>query len=181
MLVIAAMGGAGLAVAADRPHNLVQRPELTWRADAAAQQHVQAISGELAGTRERVAELSQAGRDVLGRLLTQDQAGLQQALAQGEQAVAEISSDAEALRQLLARTDTEIEPWRLGATTRVTLDELAATSESVAGLPAHWQRLADAARTGGAAAVQSITDGLEAIEMVGGRIDDILDPEGEAE
>ena len=36
LLVLVALGGAGLAVAADRQQNATDRPEVTWAADNAA-------------------------------------------------------------------------------------------------------------------------------------------------
>ena len=175
LLVIAAMGGAGLAVAADRPQNPVQRPELTWRADAEAAPHVRALADDLALLQADVAELSRSGREALAGLLAADQAGLAAALDAGDRASAGIAAAADELEAQRSRTDAEIERWRLGLTTRATLEQFDAAIEAGAELPALWAGLAAAARTGGETAVAAITDALEAIELAGGQISDALD------
>jgi hypothetical protein len=180
VLVVVAMGGAGLAVAADRPHNPVQRPELILRADGAAQPHIQAIAAQLAQTHADVAALSQAGREVLAQFLAQDQPGLEQAFADGDRSAAEIAADAQTLREMISRADADISRWRLGADTRATLDQFDAAVDSVAALPDRWQALSQAARSNEDAAVVSITDALEAIETAAGDISDILDNLGGA-
>jgi hypothetical protein len=175
LLVIAAIGGAGLAVAADRPQNPVQRPELTWRADVAAAPHIRALADDLALLQADVADLSRSGREALARLLADDQSGLAAALEAGDRASVGIAAAADELEAQRSRTDAEIERWRLGLTTRATLEQLDAAIESGAQLPALWAGLAAAARTGGEAAVGAITDALEAIEFAGGRISDAAD------
>ena len=103
VLVLAALGGAGLAVAADRPGNPVQRPELTYRADLAAQPWVDHLRGDLELMATQGAQLSTDGRDVLGALASLDLDGANAALRMGEATSAGIATLSAALHDTITR------------------------------------------------------------------------------
>ena len=146
MLVLVALGGAGLAVAADRPHNPLERPELTWAADRAAEPHLQQLGQELQAADEHVQSLSDHGRQVLGRLTALDVAAVDAALVAGDAAaLALIDSNAE-VAAVRTRADQAIDEWRLGPDTRAQTEALDSAATSVGIVPDYWQRLAAEAR-----------------------------------
>src|SRR3990170_3858634 len=79
VLVLTALGGAGLAVAADRQQNPVQRRELTRAADGRAQPWIDALAAQLEQLHGHGTDLSTAGRAVPGPLPAPDPAGPKQA------------------------------------------------------------------------------------------------------
>jgi hypothetical protein len=60
--VLIALGGAGLAAAADRAPTDVTRPELTWRAEQAIRPWIESLAGTLVALDEEASRLSAAGR-----------------------------------------------------------------------------------------------------------------------
>src|SRR3990170_4940186 len=84
VLVLIALGSAGLVVAADRPHNPAQRPELTWHADRSARPWITALADALESVDADVVALSGHGRRVLGSLQALDLDTLDAALVDGD-------------------------------------------------------------------------------------------------
>ena len=68
LLVLIALGGAGLTVAADRQQTPDQRPEVMWAADQAAQPWIATLSTDLTAIDTAATALSKAGRDTLGNV-----------------------------------------------------------------------------------------------------------------
>ena len=68
LLVLIALGGAGLAVAVDRPQNSAQRPELSWRADQQAAPWIEQLSAALEPVDEDISALSEHAQGVLGSI-----------------------------------------------------------------------------------------------------------------
>src|SRR5438046_7057648 len=66
LLVLIALGGAGLAVAADRQQNATDRPEMTWAADNAAKPWLAKATADLSALSGHAADLARAGRLTLG-------------------------------------------------------------------------------------------------------------------
>jgi hypothetical protein len=157
LLALVALGGAGLAVAADRQGNPVQRPELTWAADARARPWIDTLAEVLEQIHQRATDLSTAGRDVLGRLQTLDLDGTNDALAQGDQASAEIDALVADLRDRSAQANLQIARWRLGPGTTALLDGLDLAIAAAPDLSVDWAGAADTAR-----AVADLVGALEA-------------------
>src|SRR5687768_17651190 len=122
--VLVAFGGAGLAVAADRPGNPVQRPELTYRADLAAQPWIDRLARDLELVHQEGAQLSTDGRDVLGSLAALDMAGANAALGRGDATSARIATLTAALHDTVMRAYESIDRWRLGPVWADVFDQL---------------------------------------------------------
>ena len=155
VLVLAALGGAGLAVAADRPGNPVQRPELTYRADAAAQPWIDDLAADLDAVHNDATNLSTAGRDVLGGLQTLDLAGANAALATGDQSSADVETLLFGLHDTLGRAHSAIDRWRLGPQMLSLFDQIVAAVAAADELPTDWAAIATTGRT-----VVSLVDAL---------------------
>ena len=146
LLVLTALGGAGLAVAADRPGNPVQRPELTWAADNKARPWITALAEALSQVHDQATAMSSAGRDVLERLQTLDTAGATEALAAGDQASSEIDAFLVDLRDLQAHATAQVERWRLGPQMSGLFDDLDAAITAAPDLAVDWAGVADIGR-----------------------------------
>jgi hypothetical protein len=147
VLVLAALGGAGLAVAADRPGNPVQRPELTYRADQAAQPWVDHLAGDLGLVHDEGAQLSTDGRDVLGSLTSLDMVGANAALARGDATSARIATLTAGMHDTVARAHAAIDYWRLGPLWADVFDQIDAAVAATEELPADWAAIAATGRT----------------------------------
>ena len=142
VLVLVGLGGAGLAVAADRPGNPVQRPELTYRADQAAQPWIDHMAADLDSVQTAAADLATDGRNVLGSLQALDRDGANSSLATGDQTASAISTLATGLRNTENSAHESIDRWRLGPETVSLFDQIdtaIAGSEDVA---SDWTALA---------------------------------------
>lgn len=161
LLVLVALGGAGLASAADRPQKEAQRPELTWRADRNAQPWISALADELQTVDGFVVDLSRHGRDVLGRATALDVDHMNEAVAAGDQVSNELD---DAVGHMLAvREDAlaTIEEWRLGPPARTLFEQLAGAATGAQEVSASWQGLAaDAQRVAGLVDALLRHDGL---------------------
>lgn len=142
VLVLAALGGAGLAVAADRPGNPVARPELTYRADAAAQPWIDHMAADLDTVQADAADLATAGRNVLGSLQALDRDGAASAIAAGDQASVAIATLATGLRDTENRAHASIDHWRLGPTTTGLFDQIDTAIASAEDLTTEWNAVA---------------------------------------
>src|SRR5688572_8461119 len=156
-LVVVAFGGAGLAVAADRPANPLQRPELTYRADLAAQPWIDRLAGDLELVHEEGAQLSTDGRDVLGSLAALDMAGANAALGRGDATSVRIATLTAALQDTVTRAYESIDRWRLGPVWAAVFDQIDAAIAAADQLPAQWAALAATGRT-----VVGVVDALTA-------------------
>src|SRR5205814_1512440 len=119
---------AGLAVAADRQQNPVQRPELTHDADQAAQVWITALANQLTTVESDVGGVSAAGRQVLEKLQAFDLPGMDQALTSGGGAASRTDDDVAQLAVIHDNASAAIDEWRLGPTTSSERDQLGAAS-----------------------------------------------------
>ncbi|MEP7360862.1 MAG: hypothetical protein ABI744_04710 [Chloroflexota bacterium] len=142
VLVLAALGGAGLAVGADRPGNPVQRPELTYRADTAAQPWIDLMTADLDTVQAGAADLASAGRNVLGSLQALDRAGAASALAAGDQTSAAIATLAIGLRDTENRAHASVDRWRLGPAIVGLFDQIDTAIAATEDLSTEWNALA---------------------------------------
>lgn len=167
VLLLVALGGAGLAVAADPPHTGDRRPELTARADQEFEPWRARIMEQLLAANVSLAGMALAGREVLSRVYTGDLAGQDAALARG----AEDGDGVRAAREQLASVRLELAA-ELPATrlSRGNQDLLIATDEIVAALsevPEAWDGLAAAA-----------SSAAEMVESSGGHDESVADAFG---
>lgn len=146
VLVLIALGAAGLAAAVDRPHGEAHRPELTLRVDRAAQPWLDGLVGELQHVEQAAAELSSAGRRVLIEAHGLDGATLESALAEGHAANGTVAEGIADLGQGRGAMPAEVEVWRLGATQRDLLSRIDESVSAGRSLDATWQAMAEKAR-----------------------------------
>jgi hypothetical protein len=156
VLVVVALGGAGLAVAADRAQDPSHRPELTWPADQAAARAFAPLVADLKTVDSQATTLAKAARDALGNLQGLDIDAVRVALDSGDAAseaisalVADVSSDK-------ADADAHIERYRLGPTTSEMVGAMDSAVSALSNVPRAWQSL-DAR----ALAVVSVIDDLQ--------------------
>ena len=150
LLVLIALGGAGLAAAADRPQNSLHRPELTWRADQKADPWIAALAHELKIVDGHIVGLSRHGRDVLGGITALDVERMNDALDAGDQVSLELEVALGRLASVRAAAQAAVDESRLGAPTRSIFDQLTSAAASGQQLTAAWQGLgADARRVAG--------------------------------
>ena len=116
--MLIALGGAGLAADADRPHNARQRPELTWRADQTAEPWIGALVRELGLLDDDIVDLSRHGRDVLGRITALDVERMNDALEAGDQSILELEVALGRLATVREAAQAAVDESRLGAPTR---------------------------------------------------------------
>jgi len=147
VLLLVALGGAGLAVAADPPHTGDRRPELTACADREFEPWRARMIEQLIAANVSLAGMALAGREVLTGIYTRDLAGQDAALARGAEDGDGVRTAREALLGVRLELAAELPATRLSRANR---DLLSATDEIVVALsevPGAWDRLAAAARS----------------------------------
>ncbi len=146
LLVLIALSGAGLAVAADR-HHAESRPELFWAADLkygpgidSAWAQVRAANGALAG-------VASAGRAALGTLQALDLEAANRHIDTGE-----LSS--QALIDTLVRVAADggllfaaVDRWRLSPGRQAQLSAIESALAAAGAVPADWPLIAATGRT----------------------------------
>ena len=128
MLVLIALGGAGLAVAADRQ----QTP------DENARPYLAKLTADLATIETAVADLAGAGRASLGNLQSLSVDGARSSMVGGDEALATISYAVAGLQADQAAAGAHIERWRLGPETSEQMTALDAAVDSVADCAPQW-------------------------------------------
>src|SRR3954451_22173764 len=113
LLVLIALGSAGLTVAADRVQDLGGRPQVTWAADHAAQPLIATLVAALSAMTPDVTALAKAGRDTLGNLQALDVEAVRVAIADGDAVAADVEGLSVAVNAAVAATSS-IERGRLG-------------------------------------------------------------------
>lgn len=193
LLVLIALGGAGLAVAADRPQNPVQRPELTWRADHAAEPWIKSLADKLRSIDADVGELSDAGRNVLGELQALDVDRMRASISDGDAITTRMDTEIQGLVSMHEDALAAIDEWRLGPATADLLDQLNTATTSAGAVPESWHGLTtDANRVAGLVdaflrhdglVIRATTagrqskwdDGLTSLDQAGGPLRDAAD------
>jgi len=141
LLVLIALGGAGLAVAADRVQTPDQRPEVMWAADRGAQPWIATLTTDLTGINTAATALSKAGRDALGNLQGLAVDKVRTAMGDGDGALATISGAIAGLHADQAAANAHIERWRLGPETSAQMDALDAAVDAIPDLGSQWSRI----------------------------------------
>lgn len=145
LLVLIALGGAGLAVAADQQQNSLQRPELTWRADRAAQPWIQELADALGAVDRAIVDLSGHGRQALGHLQPIDREQVRAALTAGDEISAGLVVAIEQVSTLRVRALDAVDLSRLGPSTRDALEKLSSATHSAQQVPALWSAVSTTA------------------------------------
>jgi hypothetical protein len=146
VLVLVALGGAGLATAADRLPTDESRPELTWRAEQIGQPWIQAMAAQLVAVEEEMATLAAAGRQALVRLPELDPGQIQAALAEGDASSARLEELLTALSDMRDRQLDDVADDRLSTASQdllVAIDGAIGEADSV---PRVWDDLDTDAR-----------------------------------
>jgi hypothetical protein len=146
VLVLVALGGAGLATAADRQPTDTARPELTWHADRLVEPRIQAMSAQLSAIGEQVDALAEAAREVLGLLPDLEPESINAALADGDEQVGLLSDSVTVLLDARAEQFEQVNDDRLSATNRARLAALDEAIGAVEPLSTTWADLAEDAR-----------------------------------
>jgi hypothetical protein len=146
VLLLAAIGGAGLTAEADAAHDSGARPELSWRADERARPWLDGLATRLAPVEQLAADLSAASSDLLVALQSLDAVAAAQALEAGDIA----AHQAEAAETDLGRLDAEVAGVlageQLGHSSRERLALLGRAVVAAGTLPATWHGLATVRR-----------------------------------
>lgn len=100
--LVIALGAAGLVAALDHLPGGAGRPELTWTADRAVADDLDAVSSDLAALADAVGALGGHGRTALAALVGRDSRGVAAALDAGAAALDAIDAAAAALAARLA-------------------------------------------------------------------------------
>jgi hypothetical protein len=146
VLLLIALGGAGLAVAADRAQNPVQRPELTWRADQAAAPWIDDLTAATRPVDEHVTALSEHALNVLANLTTLDVKQVEAEIAAGDEEAARVQESATQLAAVRDQAVAAVPEWRLGQITRGVFDQFSIAATAAQQVPGYWSPLTSQAR-----------------------------------
>jgi hypothetical protein len=141
VLVLIALGGAGLVSAADRPATDAGRPELSAHADAIARSWLVSMAAQARVVADDVDAVNESGRTILGLDPSAGPDQLDAAVAAGDQASADLGPQLASLVGLRAATPSGLDPLRMGQANRVLLaaiDGVAGGAQPVSG---KWQAL----------------------------------------
>jgi hypothetical protein len=142
VLVLVALGGAGLATAVDRPHTDRYRPELGHVTDRHAAAWLGQLLDELAQAEDDVGQLATAGRRAFIGASAVALEEVQSAVDAGDDVAARVAQAAGPLIDLRATPPGGVETWRLGEANRERLARIDAAIIALADIEAAWQRLA---------------------------------------
>jgi hypothetical protein len=146
VLVLSALGGAGLATAADRLPTDETRPELTWQADRLAAPRLAAMTSQLVAIGAELSTLADAGRETLGRLPALEPAEIEAALASGDEASARLDDEVELLFTLRNEQFATVDDGRLSQANQALLAGIDDAISAVDPLPETWAAMAADAR-----------------------------------
>jgi len=144
LIVVIALGAAGIVTAMDHPPGTAARADLTAAGDAEVVPLLDAAEGDLAALADQVEALGTQARGALAALNGADVATVEAAIAEGDRLVADIAVRSAALRASLAAVPYVGTPTAIltvsGAI--VTRDAtLVAALDTTSGLRAAWRRL----------------------------------------
>src|SRR5687768_9032481 len=131
LLVLIALGGAGLAVGVDRPQTSAQRPELSWRADQQAAPWITRLSAALAPLDADVSALSGHAQGLLGNIIGLQLDEANTALAAGDEAATRVASSGAQLASDRDAALAELATWRLGDIAQNSMERLNAATDAV--------------------------------------------------
>jgi hypothetical protein len=146
VLVLAVLGGAGLATAADRPATDALRPELTWRADRQVAPHMAAVDAQLLIVEEEIGALSDAGRETLASLATLSPTRIEEVLGEGDLASSRLADALDGLVDRRADQRLAVDDRRLSQANQARLTAIDEAINAVGPLATAWADMADDGR-----------------------------------
>lgn len=146
VLMLVALGGAGLATAADRPATDELRPELFARADRQAAEWLADMRAKLRTIDDRVSALAGSGRAVLGSLQRLEPGQISSLLGEGDTAAAELETAVALLADNHARPPAGLELGRMSLANRDLVAGVDRALASTIPLGASWRELSATAR-----------------------------------
>jgi hypothetical protein len=169
VLVLIALGGAGLATAADRPATDRWRPELSYHTDSLAAPWLADLAAAARTVVSQVDATSDSGRTVLRLPAGADQTALADALTAGDASAAGLGPAASSLADLRGELPAGVDELKLSQANQALLaavDDIVGAARQV---PPAWQALAADARGGADQGV--IAADLEVLEQARGQAD----------
>ena len=144
IIVVIALGAAGLVTGMDHPPGSAGRPELTAAGDAEVTPLLDAAEGDLTALNDQVEALGTQARAALGALNGVDVAAVESAVAEGDRLVVDVIAQTAELRRTLAAVPYVSTPEAgldvsLAIITRHAA--LVAALDATDGLDAAWERL----------------------------------------
>ena len=124
LLVLMALGGAGLAVAADRGQDGSNQPQATQSPDQVAQVWIATLGSDLSALAKPAGDLATAGRDTLGNLQGLNFDAMRTAMQSGDAAVARINAGLDGLSLDIALANSNVDRSQVGPDTAAQLDAI---------------------------------------------------------
>jgi hypothetical protein len=146
LLVLIALSGAGLAVAADRPHGPA-RPELFFEAEAQYGPWVDSAWSAVRNAGESLADVSSAGREALGTLQALDPTAAEEHLNAGDRAVQALIDLDDELVTVGGVTFAQIERWRMSDERQAQIVAIEAAVAAARTVPSEWPPITTTGRT----------------------------------
>lgn len=142
MLVLVALGGAGLTTAADRPATDASRPELSARTDKLATPWLDAMKSQAHAVEGLVDALSQHGRNVLTLLERLEPQKIDDELAAGDESSTELELAAGSLGDQRVLRPDGIDETRLSEANRQILAAVDVAIGAGSSMSATWRGIA---------------------------------------
>ena len=142
MLVLIALGGAGLVSAADRPATDDGRPELTAHADALARPWLLPLAAQAREVAADVDTVNSSGRTILGLAPGANTDEADAALSAGDGASADLDTKLAALVAARANVPAGLDPVRMGVANRDLLASVDQIAAGAAPVSRTWHGLA---------------------------------------
>jgi hypothetical protein len=157
VLVLIALGGAGLTTAADRPATDLGRPELTAHADALARPWLAPLVVQARAAAAAAGAVNESARQILSLESGADPDRLDGAISTGDESRAQLDEALAALVDQRARVPAGLDPRRMGLANRQLLAAVDGVADGAAPVSATWRALAaDASQV--AALLVALTD-----------------------
>ena len=144
IIVVIALGAAGLVAGMDHPPGSAGRPELTASGDAEVTPLLDAAEGDLSALSDRVEALGTQARAALGALNGADVTAVETAIAEGDTLVVDVTSRTAALRRTLGSVPyvgTSEAALTVSGPTIARHIALVAALDATDGLDVAWARL----------------------------------------
>ncbi len=138
LLVLAVLGGAGLAVAADRYQDPGTNPGLTWAADHGARPWLTLLAADLGAVSVASADLDHAARDTAGSLQSLNLAAMGAAVTDGDSSANVVGGALHKLNDDYVLANADIDRAHLSPTTAAQLDAIDAAVSAAPKLSSDW-------------------------------------------
>ncbi len=143
VLVLVALGGAGLASAVDRPHTQAARPELGYVTDERAAPWLAEMLAQLEELEDEVVELAAAARRVFVGVSALRPAEVAAGVVSGDEISEGLGNVLGPLAATRAMPPAGVETWRLGEAQRQRLARIDTAIAEASDLPGVWRAMAE--------------------------------------